>query len=432
GEKIQIKVIGLHNAKVYKYLPITHRASPLKSVIETTVRPSELAASAAGTLVHQSGRTLKASSVKEGHEFNGFVAEVKHPQKEGHTGAPFVNVALGPKLSGKFYVTHVTGSYDVVSHPENHFFIGQPLRVKAVRAARDGKSLTVQPIGDLSGIPALPASSEDLPVGTRVAGTVHTIGDTSMTVQISIAQSDKPSKDSDDEDDDSKNKSRQFIRGFVNRFQVSDTLADKPFAAYKVGQLVDAVVVPKGKDVESASKFSPVDLSLRPSMVHPESTKPSDIVDPVVMRASDLHEGQVIHGVVARTTDVGCFIEVGNHVRVRALISELSDEFVRDVKAEFPRGKIVKAIVTNVDKAQDRASVSLKASRIGGGDGDSKYRRLEQVEVGEKLKGTVTRIEEYAVFIKPDDVYVTGLCYDKEIADSEAPVDPRQLYEIGD
>ncbi|ORX72165.1 hypothetical protein DL89DRAFT_265795 [Linderina pennispora] len=359
GETITVKVVGLHSAKVYKYLAITHRVSPLKSVIEMTVRPSELAAS--GTLVHQAQRQIKAASVKPGREFNGFVAEITHPQKEGHTGAPFVSVALSPKLLGKFYVTHVTGS------------------VQVVRAARDGKSLAVQPVGALPGVPPLPASAEDL--------AVHTIGDTSMTPRTAT-----------------EGKSRQFIRGFVNRFQ------------FKVGQLVDAVVVPAGKDVESASKFSPVDLSLRPSLVHPESTQP------VVMKASDLHEGQIVHGVVARTTDVGCFIEVGNHVR-------LSDEYIRDVKAAFPRGTIVKAIVTSVDKAQDRASVSLKASRIGG---DTAHRRLEQVEVGERLKGTVTRIEEYAVFIKPDDVYVTGLCYDKEIADSEAPVDPRQLYEIGD
>ncbi|KAJ1938737.1 Protein RRP5, partial [Linderina pennispora] len=136
GETITVKVVGLHSAKVYKYLAITHRVSPLKSVIEMTVRPSELAAS--GTLVHQAQRQIKAASVKPGREFNGFVAEITHPQKEGHTGAPFVSVALSPKLLGKFYVTHVTGSYDVASRPEDHFFTGQPVKVRVVRAARDG------------------------------------------------------------------------------------------------------------------------------------------------------------------------------------------------------------------------------------------------------------------------------------------------------
>ncbi|KAJ2323461.1 rRNA biogenesis protein rrp5, partial [Coemansia sp. RSA 2681] len=135
-----------------------------------------------------------------------------------------------------------------------------------------------------------------------------------------------------------------------------------------------------------------------------------------------------------KTSEVGCFVGLGRDVVGRALISELSDEYVRDVKDAFPSDKLVSAVVTEVNREMNRISLSLRPSRIGdttGPDGSTK-RRLDQIKAGETLKGTVSRIEDYGVFIKPDDSFVTGLCYVREIADSETPVDPKALYEVGD
>ncbi|KAJ2757749.1 Protein RRP5, partial [Coemansia nantahalensis] len=198
------------------------------------------------------------------------------------------------------------------------------------------------------------------------------------------------------------------------------------------GQPVEAVVVedPAGDDLEKTR----LRLSVRPSAVSPDTVPASSIVDPVIESAADLGVGQVVHGFVRQTTERGCFVALGRSMCARALISELSDEYVRDVKAAFPAGKFVTAVVTGVDAAANHAALSLRASKVGtavGPDGTPK-RRLELVAVGEVLKGTVTRIEDYGLFVRPDDVFTTGLCYVREIADSEVPANPRALYEIGD
>ncbi|KAJ2643152.1 rRNA biogenesis protein rrp5, partial [Coemansia sp. RSA 1285] len=197
-------------------------------------------------------------------------------------------------------------------------------------------------------------------------------------------------------------------------------------------QLVEAVVLSSASGKEG--KKPTVKLSIRPSVVDPSKNVAESVVDPRISSVADIHAGQVVHGFVEKTTNVGCFVLLGPRFSARALISELTDEYVRDVAAAFPAGKFVTAIVMSTNPERNQVAISLKPSRIGNvtdAAGNVK-RRLDQISVGETLKGTVSRIEEYGVFIKADDAFVNGLCYVREIADSDVPVDPKALYEIGD
>ncbi|KAJ2855122.1 rRNA biogenesis protein rrp5 [Coemansia erecta] len=233
-------------------------------------------------------------------------------------------------------------------------------------------------------------------------------------------------------DSDSEVARVQQIRGKIARFDISDTLSATPLEGFAKGQILQAAVIGI-RNAENQESMK-VDLSLRPSMVNPDQVSSSDIADPVINSAADVTVGQIVHGYVKSTTEVGCFISIGNYVTARAIISELSDDYIRDIKAAFPLNKLVTAIVLEADSSSSRISLSLRASRIGNVDSsdNAAQRRLDQINIGETLKGTITRIESYGVFIKPDDCFVTGLCYVREIADSDVPVDPKSLYEIGD
>ncbi|KAJ2470842.1 rRNA biogenesis protein rrp5, partial [Coemansia sp. RSA 2322] len=422
GDRIQVKVIGLHDSKVYKFLPITHRASPLKSVIDVTVRPSELAADWASAPADKShSRVASWKSAKPGDSFKGFVKGVQEGKNKGKT---VVLVSLNSSLVGHLPILAATSSFETASHPDRYFVPGRPIEVRVSMVDTKSKEVILAPHGDYISDVELPiASRAQLVPGARVICSVFKTLATAMFTEIELVE---PASGTN------KAPRTTHVHGSVDAFHAADTLSAKPFAKYSVGQLLEAVVVWVSADAKD--EHIKVGLSLRPSVLDPAKFPPSGVADPIIASSADVNVGQVVRGYIKQTSEVGCFVGLGRNVAGRALISELSDEYVREVKTAFPSDKLVSAVVTEVNRELNRISLSLRPSRIGdttGSDGAAK-RRLDQIEVGETLKGTITRIEEYGVFIKPDDSFVTGLCYIREIADSETPVDPKALYEVGD
>ncbi|KAJ2416503.1 rRNA biogenesis protein rrp5 [Coemansia sp. IMI 209128] len=418
---IPVKVIGLYDAKGYKFLPITHRASPLKTLIDVTVRPSLLASK--WTAIEESdSRLVSWKSVKPGDKFTGFVKGV---QEGKHKGKTVVLVALNTLLSGHLPILAATSSFEIASHPARHFIPGMPIEVQVSSIDPKSKEVILAPCGNfIAGIERPIASRKLLVPGARIICSVYKTLPTVMYTEIDIIEGA----------DEANGKAPRITRvhGSVDACHAADELSAKPFSSYSAGKLLEAVVVWVGAD--TADEHIKVGLSLRPSVLDPVKFPPSGATDPVISSAADVNVGQVVRGYIKKTSEVGCFVGLGRDVVGRALISELSDEYIRDVKDAFPSDKLVSAVVTEVNRELNRISLSLRPSRIGdmtSPDGSSK-RRLDQIKVGETLKGTVTRIEEYGVFIKPDDSFVTGLCYIREIADSETPVDPKALYEVGD
>ncbi|KAJ2821527.1 rRNA biogenesis protein rrp5, partial [Coemansia sp. 'formosensis'] len=422
GDKIQVKVIGLHDAKVYKFLPITHRASPLKTVIDVTARPSQLA-SEWSAVDKGDARLASWKTVKPGDVFNGFVKGV---QEGKHKGKSVVLVALNTSLVGHLPILAATSSFEIASHPARHFAPGMPIEVQVSLIDPKSKEVILAPHGSYIADIEKPIASRKLLVpGTRIICSVYKTLPTVMYTEIEMVE---------DAAAMANGKAPRITRvnGSVDAHNAADELSTKPFSSYAAGKLLEAVVLWVNTDTKDG--HIKVGLSLRPSVLDPIKFPPSGATDPVISSVADVNVGQVVRGYIKKTSEVGCFVSLGRDVVGRALISELSDEYIRDVKDAFPSDKLVSAVVTEVNRELNRISLSLRPSRIGdmtSPDGATK-RRLDQIKVGETLKGTVTRIEEYGVFIKPDDSFVTGLCYVREIADSETPVDPKALYEVGD
>ncbi|KAJ2781535.1 rRNA biogenesis protein rrp5 [Coemansia javaensis] len=418
GETISVRVLGWHDAKVYKFLPITHRASPLRTVIETSIRPSRVAGDAAPSM-------LTLENVEPGQVLHGFVKGVHEPAGRG--GEAAVQVVLSPVLIGHLPILAATGSYAAAKSPARHFFPGAPIEVQVLAVDRESRHVSLAPHGRfVPGVaPPLPAVDR-LVRGARVVAAVVAVTSDCLLAHIGVLV--RPAAAA-------KGQAPELLRiqSRIGLFDVADALAADPFAGFSKGQIVEAVVV-EDPALGGDPRALKIRLSTRRSVLDPDAAPAGDVADPAIESAADLSVGQVVRGFVKHTSPAGCFVALGHDMCARALISELSDEYVRDVKGAFPPGKLVTAVVTAIDAAANHASLSLRPSKVGtavGPDGTPK-RRLDQVAVGEVLKGTVTRIESYGLFILPDDVFTTGLCYVREIADTAVPADPRTLYEIGD
>ena len=80
--------------------------------------------------------------------------------------------------------------------------------------------------------------------------------------------------------------------------------------------------------------------------------------DPNVKRIEDLHEGQVLPGIVTNITDFGCFVDVGIKENGLVHISELADQYVSDPSEVVALHQHVR--VLHVDLTRKRIQLSMK------------------------------------------------------------------------
>lgn len=82
--------------------------------------------------------------------------------------------------------------------------------------------------------------------------------------------------------------------------------------------------------------------------------------DPSVKTLADLHEGQVLPGIVTNITNFGCFVDVGIKENGLVHISELADRFVSDPTQVVSIHQHVKVKVLSVDMLRKRVQLTMK------------------------------------------------------------------------
>lgn len=82
--------------------------------------------------------------------------------------------------------------------------------------------------------------------------------------------------------------------------------------------------------------------------------------DPTVKTIDDLHEGQVLPGIVTNITNFGCFVDIGIKENGLVHISELADRFVSDPTQVVSIHQHVKVKVLSVDLGRKRVQLSMK------------------------------------------------------------------------
>jgi rRNA biogenesis protein RRP5 len=153
--------------------------------------------------------------------------------------------------------------------------------------------------------------------------------------------------------------------------------------------------------------------------------------------------GDMVNGYVVHTNKSGCFVRLARHVQGRVILKELCDGFLPDPVVSFPTGRLVVGKVKTVGKAQKKSKkatdpfkiqvdIDMRESTLLE---DQNKLKFDDIEIGTKHKGTVTRVEQYGVFVRIESSDVSGLvhkseCSDNYIKNLEKLFDPGDLVKI--
>ncbi|XP_061360719.1 rRNA biogenesis protein RRP5 isoform X2 [Gastrolobium bilobum] len=209
------------------------------------------------------------------------------------------------------------------------------------------------------------------------------------------------------------------IYGKVHFTELKDTLVPDPLSGYHEGQFVKCVVLEVSHTVKGTVH---VDLSLRSfnGTLSQDSADLHSIVHSngkCKEKIEDLHPDMVVKGYVKNVSPKGCFILLSRKIDAKILLSNLSDQYVKDLEKEFPVGKLVIGRVISVEPLSNRVEVTLKTSTVSS-TSKSEIIDLSKFHVGDVITGTIKRVESFGLFIAIDNTNMVGLCHVSEVSDN--------------
>jgi small subunit ribosomal protein S1 len=137
-----------------------------------------------------------------------------------------------------------------------------------------------------------------------------------------------------------------------------------------------------------------------------------------------LQEGEIIEGTVSNLVDFGAFVDLEG-IDGLIHISELSWNHVDHPSEVVEVGEKVQVKVLEVDRDRERISLGLKQTRK-----DPWQEIVERVNVGEQIKGRVTKLVSFGAFVEVAEG-VEGLIHISELAEHHVET-PDEIVRSGD
>ena len=373
---ISARVLGLHDARNHKFLPISHRTGKYP-VFELSIKPSFLAAANPGT--------LHLEQVHIGSTWVGFVNNVVDD---------YMWISLSPNIRGRLRFKDATDDWSLLANVEKNFPIGSALEVEVISVSTDKGHLDFSSRrGNLKDL-----ALSDLSVGMVLPARVTKVTERQVIVQLSDA-----------------------VVGVVNMIDMADDFSKTNPAVYHKNDVIRVCVI--GVDMPN-KKLS---LSTRPSRVLSSSLP---VEDPEIATLKQFHVNMICRGLVKKVADSGLFVALSRSVTAYVRISDLSDSYLKDWKDEFHVDQLVKGRITLVDPEEGKLQMSLRESVL-----DPNFKApllLRDLRPGQVVTGKVRKVEEFGAFIVVDrSANVSGLCHRSEMADKRID-DARTLYEEGE
>ncbi|KAH8880404.1 nucleic acid-binding protein [Thozetella sp. PMI_491] len=375
NDVIDVRVLGVHDARNHRFLPITHRST--HSVLELSIKPSDLESQGLP-------QSLSLEKVEAGSTWIAFVNAIRD-------NCLWVN--LSPNVRGRIAAREVSNDYEELRDLEKSFPVGSALQVRvlAVDLEHAHLDLSAKKDGPDDGL-----NWDTIKKGMVLAGRVTKVNDRSVIVSLSAN-----------------------LAAPIHAIDLADDYDEaNPLASNKNDILRVAVV-----DLDKSNKK--IRLSTRKSRVLNSSLA---VKDREITKDTELKVGDIVRGFVKNVADKGLFVNLGGDVVAMVKIRDASDDFLKEWKEHFQVDQVVKGRVVSVEGG--RLGMSLKKSVV---EGDFKsLTTIFDLKEGQDVTGIVRKVEDFGAFIEIDGSHnLRGLCHRTEMAE-KAVKDPKKLYSEGD
>jgi len=139
---------------------------------------------------------------------------------------------------------------------------------------------------------------------------------------------------------------------------------------------------------------------------------------------SKIKEGDILDGVVKNITDYGAFVDLGS-VDGLLHVTDISWSRINHPSEVLSFGQEVKVMVIKYNEETRRISLGMKQL-----DANPWENIREEFPVGKVMKGKITNIADYGVFIELKDG-IEGLVHASEIAWGKVNQNPKKILNIG-
>jgi rRNA biogenesis protein RRP5 len=372
---VEVRVLGVHDARNHRFLPVTHRSS--HSVLELSTKPSDLKAD---TLPDP----LSLDKVEVGSTYTAFVNNI---------AANYLWVNLSPNVRGRISAMEASDDLAKLANLEKSFPVGSALQVRVLAVDKDKErvDLSARTPGETTQL-----SWDQIQQGLVLPAKITKVNDRQVVVKLS-----------------------ELVAGPVHLADLADDYDEANPLTHSRNEIVQVAVV----EVDKSNKR--VRLSMRPSRVLNSSLP---VKDKEVTKGTKLEVGDIIRGFVRNVSDKGLFVSLGGDLVALVKIKNLSDAYLKDWKEHYQVDQLVKGRIISV--ADGRIEMNLKPSVV-----DKDYVPLTTIadlKEGQTITGKVRKVEEFGAFIDiAGSMNLSGLCHRSEMAD-RAVKDARTLYNEGD
>ncbi len=261
-------------------------------------------------------------------------------------------------LGGVDGLLHVTDmAWRRVNHPSEILNIGETVKVQVIKINKDTQRISL----GMKQLQADPwdAVEEKFPIDSRHTGRVTNITDYGAFVELEPG-----------------------VEGLVHVSEMSWTKKNvHPGKIVSTSQEVEVVVL----EIDTAKRR--VSLGLKQTMGNPWETF-----------AATHPNGTPVEGEVKNITEFGLFVGLEGDIDGMVHLSDLDwNRAGEEALADFRKGDMVKAVVTDVDVEKERISLSIKAV-----DGDPFADAIAGVKRGDIVTVTVTSIEDGGIEVEHD------------------------------